>query len=54
MLDWKAPTRGYLLTACFAAGVAAAQGVPRYLALPGEKSASVNSIGAPCRVRSAA
>ena len=54
MLDWEAPTGGYLLTACFATGVAAAQGVLRYLALPGEKSAAVNSIGAPCGVRSAA
>ena len=54
MLDWDAPTGGYLLTACFATGLAAAQGVLRYLALPGEKSAAVNSIGAPCGVRSAA
>jgi uncharacterized flavoprotein (TIGR03862 family) len=27
MLDWEAPTGGYLLQACFATGVAAAQGV---------------------------
>jgi predicted flavoprotein YhiN len=27
MLDWEAPTGGYLLTACFASGRAAAQGV---------------------------
>ena len=27
MLDWEAPTGGYLLTACFATGVAAARGV---------------------------
>lgn len=27
MLDWEAPTGGYLLTACFATGVAAAKGV---------------------------
>jgi uncharacterized flavoprotein (TIGR03862 family) len=27
MLDWEAPTGGYLLTACFASGVAAAHGV---------------------------
>jgi hypothetical protein len=27
MLDWEAPTGGYLLTACFASGVRAAQGV---------------------------
>ena len=33
MLDWEAPTGGYLLTACFATGVAAAEGVVRHLAL---------------------
>ncbi len=27
MLDWEAPTGGYLLTACFASGRHAAQGV---------------------------
>ena len=27
MLDWEAPTGGYLLQACFATGVAAAHGV---------------------------
>jgi predicted flavoprotein YhiN len=32
MLDWEAPTGGYLLTACFASGRAAALGVLRYLA----------------------
>ncbi|TNF62493.1 MAG: TIGR03862 family flavoprotein [Burkholderiales bacterium] len=31
MLDWEAPTGGYLLTACMATGRAAAQGVIRYL-----------------------
>ena len=31
MLDWEAPTGGYLLTACFASGRAAAQGLLRYL-----------------------
>ena len=34
MLDWEAPTGGYLLTACFASGVAAAKGVLRHLSLP--------------------
>jgi uncharacterized flavoprotein (TIGR03862 family) len=29
MIDWEAPTGGYLLTACFASGRAAAQGVLR-------------------------
>ena len=32
MLDWDAPTGGYLLQACFATGVAAADGMLRYLA----------------------
>ena len=32
MLDWEAPTGGYLLTAAFASGVRAAQGVAQYLA----------------------
>ncbi|MBD7977680.1 TIGR03862 family flavoprotein [Serpens gallinarum] len=31
MLDWEAPTGGYLLTACFATGRAAAQGMLRWL-----------------------
>jgi predicted flavoprotein YhiN len=32
MLDWEAPTGGYLLTACFASGRRAGQGALRYLA----------------------
>lgn len=31
MLDWEAPTGGYLLTACLASGVVAGEGVLRYL-----------------------
>lgn len=31
MLDWEAPTGGYLLTACFASGQAAGLGVARWL-----------------------
>jgi hypothetical protein len=31
MLDWEAPTGGYLLTACFASGHAAGRGVLRWL-----------------------
>ncbi|MCJ8056432.1 TIGR03862 family flavoprotein [Shinella curvata] len=31
MLDWEAPTGGYLLTACFATGRAAADGIDRWL-----------------------
>lgn len=33
MLDWEAPTGGYLLTACFASGYTAGQGVLRWLNL---------------------
>uniref|UniRef100_Q07P04 HI0933 family protein n=1 Tax=Rhodopseudomonas palustris (strain BisA53) TaxID=316055 RepID=Q07P04_RHOP5 len=32
MLDWEAPTGGYLLTACFATGAAAGRGVLKFLA----------------------
>jgi len=35
MLDWEAPTGGYLLTACMAGGRAAAQGVLQWLASAG-------------------
>ena len=31
MLDWDAPTGGYLLTACFATGRAAGHGVHEFL-----------------------
>jgi predicted flavoprotein YhiN len=31
MLDWEAPTGGYLLTACMATGKAAAQGMLAWL-----------------------
>jgi predicted flavoprotein YhiN len=31
MLDWEAPTGGYLLQACFSTGVAAAKGVLAWL-----------------------
>jgi len=31
MLDWEAPTGGYLLSACFASGVAAALGARHFL-----------------------
>ena len=34
MLDWEAPTGGYLLTACFATGRAAAQGVLAWCGAP--------------------
>jgi uncharacterized flavoprotein (TIGR03862 family) len=44
MLDWEAPTGGYLLTACLASGRAAAAGVLRYLnnpALPADNAGLV-------------
>ena len=31
MLDWEAPTGGYLLTACLASGLLAGRGVARWL-----------------------
>jgi len=31
MLDWEAPTGGYLLTGCFATGRAAGEGVQTWL-----------------------
>jgi uncharacterized flavoprotein (TIGR03862 family) len=37
MLDWEAPTGGYLLQACFATGAAAAKGALRWLAPDGEE-----------------
>ncbi|MDZ4202480.1 MAG: TIGR03862 family flavoprotein [Gallionella sp.] len=40
MLDWEAPTGGYLLTACFASGRAAGQGAVDYLAAGMERPVS--------------
>jgi uncharacterized flavoprotein (TIGR03862 family) len=37
MLDWDAPTGGYLLQACFSTGVAAARGVEEWLKQRGER-----------------
>lgn len=34
MIDWEAPTGGYLLTACFASGRIAAQGATQWLRQP--------------------
>ncbi len=31
MIDWDAPTGGYLLQGCFSTGVAAAKGIERWL-----------------------
>ncbi|GHD62234.1 TIGR03862 family flavoprotein [Jeongeupia chitinilytica] len=38
MLDWEAPTGGYLLTACFATGCTAGLGAADWLAAQGEKA----------------
>jgi uncharacterized flavoprotein (TIGR03862 family) len=38
MLDWEAPTGGYLLTACFATGRAAGVGAARWLTTHGQAS----------------
>ena len=43
MLDWEAPTGGYLLTACLASGVRAGQGVLRFLAGQGAPAAGVET-----------
>ena len=40
MLDWEAPTGGYLLTACFASGRAAGNGVLSWLNADQPTSAS--------------
>jgi predicted flavoprotein YhiN len=36
MLDWEAPTGGYLMTACFATGRRAGRGVLGWLWIAGE------------------
>lgn len=38
MLDWEAPTGGYLLQACFSTGVAAAEGIMQYLGAAGSEA----------------
>jgi uncharacterized flavoprotein (TIGR03862 family) len=40
MLDWEAPTGGYLLQACFATGAAAGRGALKWLAAHGEERRS--------------
>ncbi|HIZ49591.1 MAG TPA: NAD(P)/FAD-dependent oxidoreductase, partial [Candidatus Pseudomonas excrementavium] len=43
MLDWEAPTGGYLLTACFASGLVAAEGVIRWLGASSSASTNGNA-----------
>lgn len=45
MLDWEAPTGGYLLTACLASGRVAGQGVLRYLAHQASAAPDVGHVG---------
>jgi predicted flavoprotein YhiN len=40
MLDWEAPTGGYLLTACFASGLVAGRGAAAYLEARKRRGAS--------------
>jgi predicted flavoprotein YhiN len=40
MLDWEAPTGGYLLTACFASGLVAGREAAAYLDAPRTRGAS--------------
>ncbi|MDH4216090.1 MAG: NAD(P)/FAD-dependent oxidoreductase, partial [Gallionella sp.] len=40
MLDWEAPTGGYLLTACFASGCHAGQGALEWLRTDGHRRLS--------------
>jgi uncharacterized flavoprotein (TIGR03862 family) len=40
MLDWEAPTGGYLLQACLATGLAAAKGIEKWLAAPSNPNVS--------------
>jgi uncharacterized flavoprotein (TIGR03862 family) len=47
MLDWEAPTGGYLLTACFASGLIAGRGASRWLQAQGvQPSNAVSAISA--------
>ena len=43
MLDWEAPTGGYLLQACFATGLAAGRGALAWLAAKEDEALSFRS-----------
>lgn len=49
MLDWEAPTGGYLLTACFATGIAAARGALAWLGQRPDPAAGLGSARSPER-----
>ncbi|CAN5344477.1 NAD(P)/FAD-dependent oxidoreductase [soil metagenome] len=53
MLDWEAPTGGYLLQACFATGAAAGRGALEYLKRYTPLSISSRSISSPSHFSSA-
>lgn len=42
MLDWEAPTGGYLLQACFATGAAAAEGIKSWIAEQSSAARTIN------------
>jgi predicted flavoprotein YhiN len=46
MLDWEAPTGGYLLTACLATGRAAAEGIDRWLSNQADRAGTVSRASA--------
>ena len=48
MLDWEAPTGGYLLQACFATGAAAGRGVLAWLGNSHVSGARGKLAGAEC------
>jgi hypothetical protein len=47
MLDWEAPTGGYLLSACLATGRAAGEGVAAWLAASGRSTAPDDALASP-------
>ncbi len=49
MLDWDAPTGGYLLQACFATGLRAAGGIEAWLAAADLSARSCTAARTPCR-----
>jgi hypothetical protein len=45
MLDWEAPTGGYLLQACFSSGVAAARAALGRAAIQADPEATLKAAG---------
>jgi predicted flavoprotein YhiN len=45
MMDWEAPTGGYLLTACFASGRAAGRGALEWLTNRGQTHLLIHKSG---------